>query len=117
MKSQKQKIFNALHDTPQPFRFEYILLPYGQFYDKTARILKAKQGDTLRFFKGPDCEIRAVLKIRQDALCDALCRMRYGVSLEVFMTRWRSYALVEGFGKNILSNEECIIVFYVPNKL
>lgn len=113
-----QKIYKAYHKTPSPFCYEYILLPYGQSYRKTANLLKAKKGDTLRFLDGPDCKIMAVLKINQDAVCDALCRMRYGYSWEVVFTKWQRYAVLEGNDKCVLSKRECLIVFYdVPDKL
>lgn len=97
---------------------EFILLPYGLFYERTKEIAEAKSGDILRFYNGPECTIRAVRKIPQDSLCDMLCRMRYGVAWSIAFERWQRYALMEGYGKHILSKSECLLVFYeVPNKL
>lgn len=91
---------------------EFILLPYGQFYEKTAGIAKAKQGDVLRFFNGPEYRIEAVRLLKQDAVCDLLCRMRYGVPWRIAFARWQRYALMEGYGRDALSKDYCLIVFY-----
>ena len=104
--------FSAPHEQPRVFKLEYILLPYGAFYEKTTEIAKAKNGDILRFFNGPEVKIHAVRKIKQDALCDLLCYMRYGVSWRVAFSKWQKYALMEGYGHNALSKQECLIVFY-----
>lgn len=91
---------------------DYILLPYGVFYEKTKNFLDARKGDILRFFNGPEYEIHSVSLIPQDRVCDILCRMRYGISWEVAFSKWLRYARMEGHGKDILSTRECLLVVY-----
>ena len=111
-RTSRKKTFDPLHDKPRELYFDYILLPYGIFYEPTKGFLEAKKGDKLRFFNGPECTIESVTLIKQDALCDMLCRMRYGVSWKVAFDKWLRYALMSGDGKNILSREECLFVMY-----
>ena len=112
IRPNKQKVFKPNHAEPGDFYLDYILLPYGIFYDKTNTFLEAKQGDILRFYNGPDYVINSVSLIKQDRICDILCRMRYGISWEAAFRRWKQYALLEGHGKDILSTEECLLVVY-----
>ena len=113
-----QKIFKPDHQAPLGFTMEYILLPYGHFYERTKVFLKAKKGDTLHFFDGLDKAIVTVKLIPQDRLCDLLCQMRYGISWRVAFQKWCQYAELQGHGKDILSKTQCIIVFYedLPNR-
>lgn len=108
----KRKIFSASHELPGKFWLDYILLPYGAFYNKTKQILDAKKGDTLRFFNGPDVKIEKVFLIDCDAVCDFLCRMRYGITWEKAFAVWLRYARMEGHDKTILSTTQCILVTY-----
>ena len=94
----------------------YILLPYGEFYEKTRSFLDAKSGDTMRFFNGPEVTIESVFLIACDRTCDFLCKMRYGITWDAAFKRWQSYAMLEGHGKDILSTERCILVVYENSK-
>jgi len=105
-----------MHEEPGEFYLDYILLPYGEYYSKTKDFLDAKTGDTLRFFNGPEYEIESVTLIPQDKMCDLLCRMRYGISWKVAFEKWRSYAILEGNGKRVLSTKECLFVVYGKKK-
>lgn len=116
MRTMSKKIFKPLHEEPGPLFLDYILLPYGMFYDKTKDFVKAKRGDTLRFFNGPDYEIVSVSLIPQDRVCDSLCRMRYGIPWHKAFERWQKYARLEGNGKDILSTKECLLVVYNAKK-
>lgn len=111
-KVRPQRTFSPPHEEPRAMWLEFILLPYGEFYEKTKVIAQAKKGDILRFFNGPEVKIHAVRKIQQDGLCDLLCRMRYGISWQAALSRWQNYALMEGYGKDAISKRECLIVFY-----
>ena len=106
------KIFKPAHEEPGNFRLNYILLPYGEFYQKTKEFLDAKAGDTLRFYNGPDVRIESVMLIACDKTCDFLCRMRYGITWDKAFAKWLSYARLEGHGKDILSRAKCILVVY-----
>lgn len=112
LSERKKKTFKPQHSEPGEFFLDYILLPYGTFYEQTNKFLEAKTGDILRFFNGPEYPIYTVLLIKQDKFCDILCRMRYGVSLDVAFNKWLTYARLYGHGKDILSKEECILVVY-----
>lgn len=98
-------------------RFNYILLPYGEFYKKTRVFLDAKDGDTMRFFNGPEVTIRSVKVIETGVACDALSMMRYGITWDKAFNRWLSYARMEGHGKDILSKSKCILVIYGETEL
>jgi hypothetical protein len=106
------KIFKPAHEEPGNFRLNYILLPYGEFYQKTKEFLEASAGDTLRFYNGPDVRIESVMLIACDKTCDFLCRMRYGITWDKAFAKWLSYARLEGHGKDILSRAKCILVVY-----
>lgn len=113
---RKTKIFKPAHEEPGRFRLNYIMLPYGEFYQKTKVFLDAKRGDTLRFFNGPDVQIDSVHLIECDKVCDQLCRMRYGITWEKALRVWTRYAVLEGNSKDILSKRECILVFFYDAK-
>ena len=110
------KIFKPSHEEPGKMWLNYILLPYGEFYEKTKCFLDAKPGDTMRFFNGPDVNIESVLLIACDKTCDFLCKMRYGVTWDVAFKRWVGYARMEGHGKDILSRNKCLLVVYAEKK-
>ena len=112
MSQAKTKIWKVNHSEPGRFWLDYILLPYGAFYEKTKRLLDAKPGDTLRFFNGPDRPIDKVMLIPCDSLCDYLCLMRYGIDWSKALERWTRYARLEGHAKGILSTEQCILVIF-----
>lgn len=109
---RQKKIFKPAHELPGDMWLDYILLPYGAYYKKTSVFLEARPGDTLRFFNGPDVVIEKVMLIKSDALCDVLCKMRYGVTWDKAFSKWLSYARLEGNSRDILSREECILVVY-----
>lgn len=109
---RKKRIFKPTHELPGDFWLDYILLPYGEFYEKTKVFLSAERGDVLRFFNGPDVEIEKVMLIKCDAVCDFLSRMRYGVSWDKAFGVWLRYARMEGNGSDILSRDKCLLVVY-----
>ena len=110
--TDKKALFKPHHSEPEKPFLDYILLPYGAYYDKTRGILDAKKGDILRFFNGPEYPIDTVQLLPSDKFCDILCRMRYGVKYEVAFRKWLTYARMEGHGKDILSKDYCILVVY-----
>lgn len=114
---RKNKVFKVSHAEPGDFSLDYILLPFGEFYEKTKGLLKAQAGDLLRFYNGPEVEIERVMTIPCDAICDFLCKMRYGVAWDVALRKWQSYAMLEGHGKDVISSVKCILVVYVSHKL
>lgn len=108
-------MYKVSHSEPGEPKLDFILLPYGDFYDKTNVLLDAKSGETIRFFNGPECKIHSVHKIPIDRVFSALCQMRYGFGRDVVLRKWQSNARIEGHGKDIISTKECIIVFYAKN--
>lgn len=108
----KKKIFRPEHMEPGPFRLNYILLPYGEYYKKSQDVLDAKRGDILRIYDGGDYEIDSVFKITDSKMCDMLCRMRYGIPWCVAYKTWLTYARAEGYGKDALSENWCVMVVY-----
>lgn len=112
----RRKIYKVAHAEPGKFWLNYILLPYGEYYEKTKRVLDATPGETLRFFEGPDVTIESVFLIACDKTCDFLCMMRYGITWDKAFAKWQSYARLEGHGKDILSRAKCILVVYENSK-
>ena len=112
MSAKQTVVFKPDHEEPRDFYLGYILLPFGMYYEKTYKFLKAKQGDILRFYNGPEYPINRVLLISEPVMCETLCRMRYGISWEAAYNKWLSYARLEGHGKDIIVKNMCIAVFY-----
>lgn len=112
MPADKKRIFKPDHEEPGKMWLNYILLPYGEFYEKTKVFLEAKRGDVLRFFNGPEVPIDSVFLIDCDKTCDFLCKMRYGIGWAAAFKKWLSYARLEGHGKDILSRTKCLLVVY-----
>ena len=106
------KVFKPAHAEPSEMRLDYVLLPYGEFYDKTKVFLDAKRGDTLRLYNGGEYAIDSVHLISDLKLCEALSRMRYGVAWYVAFRTWLSYAKLEGHGKDVLDPGKCIMVVF-----
>lgn len=113
--SRKRTTYRTTHSDPGEFPFGFILLPYGEFYSKTAVLLEARKGDILRFHNGPDVAIERVVVVDGKEACDALCIVRYGVLWNVALSRWISYAVMEGNGKDILYRTKCLMVVYKNN--
>lgn len=111
---RRSRTLKPNHSEPIEFWLDYILLPYGEYYRPSQEVAKIKKGDILRFFNGPERPIERVMKIRQDAVCDLLCRIRYGIPWSVALKKWQSYAVLEGHGKDIISKEFCWWVIYEP---
>lgn len=107
----KRRTFKPVHEKPGDFHQDYILLPYGVFYERTKGLLSAKAGDILRFFNGPEYPIERV-ELIEGRMCDVLCRMRYGISWEAAFRKWQKYATLDGHTKDILSKDHCIMVIY-----
>ena len=109
---RKKRIFKPAHELPGKYWLNYIILPYGEFYEKTRVFLDASPGDTLRFFNGPDVEIEDVFIIKCDRTCDFLCKMRYGITWDIAFKKWLSYARLEGHGRDILNRDRCLLVVF-----
>lgn len=106
------RIFKPAHELPGKFWLNYIMLPYGAFYEKTRCFLDASRGDVVRFFNGPDKKIEKVLLIKCDQVCDFLCRMRYGITWDKALKVWSGYVRLEGHSSDVLSKDKCILVVY-----
>ncbi len=109
-----KKTFKPAHEEPGRMWLDYILLPYGPFYQKSKEILGAKNGDTLILFNGPEVTIDKVMVIDNPRMCDFLSRMRYGVAWMVAFKKWLTYARMEGNGADVLDKDKCILVSYEP---
>ena len=104
------KMYKPNHEEPGALWFDFILLPYGDFYDKTKDFLNAKRGDILRFFNGDDVPIEGVYLIDTGRVFDALCRIRYNLSSEAVLRKWQDNARIQGYGRDIISREKFIMV-------
>lgn len=109
---KRKRIFRPAHEFPGDPKLDYIILPYGAYYQKTKPFLDAITGDTMRFFNGPDVAIEKVLLVDYGPIVDYLCKMRYGVSWEAVFRKWLDYARLDGNGKDILDKNKCLVIFY-----
>lgn len=111
-KTRVKKTYRVNQMEPGPYsRLDYILLPIGYFYN--AEWGRARKGDRIKFFNGGSYRIASVRKISLKRLeTDLLCRMRYGISLTRAIQQWRLNAFLEGNGKNSISSDECLWIFY-----
>ena len=101
---------------PPEFQLDYILLPMGYSYNVDFQ--KATHGDVIRFLDGNDYRIFAVRKIKFNTPnTDILCRMRYGITKERTMQKWKSNALLDGHSPEVISEDECLWVVYDKNPL
>lgn len=110
--SRKGTVYKTYHSDPGDFPLGFILLPYGEFYKKTSVFLYARRGDIIRFYNGPEFEIERVVIVDGEDMCDALCMVRYGVLWNVALSRWLSYAIMEGNSKDIFYKSKCLMVVY-----
>lgn len=108
----KKRMFKAQQELPRDFFLNYILLPYGEYYEKTRVVLDAQPGDTLRFFNGADMVMEKAILIPCGALCDYLCKMRYGITWDKAFQKWLRYARMEGHSDGIFSRKKCLLVFF-----
>ena len=115
-RKNSRKTFKPKHKLPGQFFSDYILLPYGMYYENTKIFLDAKTGDIIRFFNGPECKIESVTLVSGKRMCDILSRIRYGIPWKVAFETWRRYAMMEGHGKDILSENECIMIVFERNE-
>ena len=107
-----RRILRPNHAEPGPLKLGFFLLPYGDYYDKTKVFLKAKRGDKIRFFQGPDVRFDFAYVVSGKAMCEALARIRYGHPWKACYKRWQRYARMEGCGRDILLDDKCILVAY-----
>lgn len=52
-----------------------------------------------------------ILSLRNPAT-EGLCFARYGITLRSAQRVWKTNAFAQGYGKDALSDEECLIVVY-----
>ena len=48
----------------------------------------------------------------QNAATEGLCFARYGITLRKALQIWQTNAFAQGYGRNAVSNEECLIIIY-----
>lgn len=107
--------FRVQHNTPKTFLLSYILLPFGIAYN--AEWTKARKGDKIIFLDGGEYPIFCVRKLKmKDPLTDALCRMRYGITILGAMARWKTNVRLEGHLSKVISEDECLMVVFDDSK-
>lgn len=108
---KKKSVFKANHLEPGGFQMDFILLPIGYSYN--SEWIKARRGDTLRFHDGGEYRIHSVRMVKvKGGLADLLSRIRYGISIDGCIQRWRDNAKLEGNSRNAVSGDECLWVIY-----
>ena len=111
-----KKIKVAHADPGNEVRLGFVLLPVGYSYN--ADIASAKKDDIIRFVDGGDYKIFNVLKLKiKSPVTKMLCLIRYGITLDGALMRWKTNARMEGHGMNVVSDEECLLVTYETDSL
>lgn len=106
--------YKPQHQTPKDFHLDYILLPSGANYNTQWE--KAKGGDMVYFVDGGSGEVVSVRKIRVDqAETDLLSWIRYGISIKRCLQIWSDIAVLEGNGRNAISDMYCYWVVFNKN--
>lgn len=111
MPSRIPKKIRLTHSEPGDIRLGFILLPVGYAYN--TEIANAKKDDIIRFIDGGDYKVFNVQKLKMKSpVTKMLCLIRYGITLDGALMRWRNNARLEGHGINVVSDEECLLVTY-----
>lgn len=107
----KNKYYKVFHDTPRDFHADYILLPLGYSYNR--EFLSVSEGCLLKFGDGKVYPLlrAGVLNLNNPAT-EGLCFARYGITLRKALQIWQTNAFAQGYGRNAVSNEECLIIVY-----
>lgn len=105
------KTFKVFHSKPREPHGDFILLPVGYSYNRD--LLKAKRGDIIEFTEGVKYRIIKTGTINtKSQAAEALCYIRYGISLLRAIQIWKQRANVLGYGRNAIDEDECIILTY-----
>ena len=107
----KKKYYKVFHDTPRDFHADYILLPLGYSYNR--EFLSVSEGTLLKFGDGKVYNMlkSGILDLRNPAT-EGLCFARYGITLRKALQIWKTNAFAQGYGRNAVSDEECLIIVY-----
>lgn len=109
------KIFRPHHAMPKAMYLDYILIPIGYAYNRP--IQKAQDGDRMIFLDGERVAIDTIAKIKsQTKMCDMICRARYGVGIERVIEIWKNNATLEGYGRDAVSEDECLLITFFNEK-
>lgn len=107
----EKKVFKLFHSKPQEPHGDYIILPVGYTYNR--ELLKIKAGDIIEFSDGKrHTVIKAGLIDAKSSAAEALCYIRYGISLTRALQIWKNRVTVLGYGANSINEDECIILTY-----
>lgn len=104
-------IFKVNHSAPGRVYADFILLPLGMKMNR--ELLKYKKGDRMKMLDGSVYYILRTGVLRIDnPIVAGLCYLRYGITLKKMMLHWRDSAIAYGYGKNAVSDEECLLIVY-----
>ena len=110
-KTNRRISLKAFHDTPGDFHADYILLPLGYLYNR--EFLSAREGSYIKF---GDRKVYPLLRAGvlsfKNPATEGLCFARYGITLKKALQIWRTNAFAQGYGRNAVSDEECLIIIY-----
>ena len=110
------RIVNIAHDKCDFSRFDYVILPIGYKYNDELRTLK--KGDIIRFLDGSEHWVDSVVRVQiKSAIIESLCKTRYGFGIKRALEIWKSRVEVRGLDSRIVSENECLVVFYYLEKV
>ena len=112
MEETAGKTYRIYHLTPKNHK-GLVMLPVGAYYNQDLQ--QARQGDFIMF----DDDDKNKYRIERVAQLDLnsqiavlLAGYIYNSTLQSIFVRWRSTAVIQGFTKNAVSTNKCLVIEY-----
>lgn len=109
------KIVKVLHLAHRKKDKGLALFPFGMRYNRELTTLK--KGDWIQFQSGEQFPVVSVAVVNlQSAIAELMCRYIYGKPLSRVVSQWSYNAVAEGYPRDAISTEKCLIVNYINNE-
>lgn len=91
------------------------LFPLGERYNR--ELTKLRKGDSIRFQSGEVFNVVsvAVMNLRT-AVAEQMSRYIYKQPLSRVTSQWGHNAVLEGYPRDCVSDEQCLMIHYEPNE-
>lgn len=87
------------------------LFPFGERYNR--ELMQLRQGDIIRFQSGEEYPIIAVAVMNLNAaIAEFMCRYIYGKPLARVKEQWGVNAIAEGYSRDCINQDRCLIIYY-----
>ena len=108
---ERVRTVKVAHDIGGEDRLSFVLFPVGFRYNR--ELAELRKGDIMVFLDKSEHYVRGVCRLSlRSALAEHLCWLRYGFGIERAITLWRERLLLGKQDVKVMSNDECLIVFY-----